>query len=134
MFAAKSSISKDHPRIHGEHHHQMVRYLYTLGSPPHTRGTPRLNNIRASIGRITPAYTGNTDRNKEETDFIRDHPRIHGEHSVRMIPFEVALGSPPHTRGTPKIMAPRSCGMRITPAYTGNTHIKHSFFVTFQHL
>ena len=123
MFAAKSSISKDHPRIHGEHHHQMVRYLYTLGSPPHTRGTPRLNNIRASIGRITPAYTGNTCLLYFVNCLDKDHPRIHGEHAILFALIYAFSGSPPHTRGTHNIKGSSRPMCRITPAYTGNTPV-----------
>ncbi len=51
---------QDHPRIHGEHLDFDIKEAYEVGSPPHTRGTHKLNEISKQCDRITPAYTGNT--------------------------------------------------------------------------
>ena len=54
--------------------------------------------------------------------FIKDHPRIHGEHCIRNLPLWVYRGSPPHTRGTHYLDDEDVDLLGITPAYTGNTH------------
>ena len=121
MFAAKSSISKDHPRIHGEHHTELTQIESVQGSPPHTRGTLSSFSLRQFFCRITPAYTGNTQFRSFNHPLPEDHPRIHGEHQ-HIIHFNtLLLGSPPHTRGTLRQICFNRRITRITPAYTGNT-------------
>ena len=51
----------------------------------------------------------------------QDHPRIHGEHSVKSSIILYLPGSPPHTRGTLIASMLYPYLDRITPAYTGNT-------------
>ena len=51
----------------------------------------------------------------------KDHPRIHGEHPPKRLMLPVAIGSPPHTRGTQIYYHDVLAFVRITPAYTGNT-------------
>ena len=140
--------NRDHPRIRGEHYQGFAKQNYTMGSSPHTRGTP--------------APTPST------TPWRRDHPRIRGEHSSRttrsspasrIIPAYagntargpkqafIDLGSSPHTRGTrsgwprysrpawdhPRIRGEHDEGgehcsdeVGIIPAYAGNTRINRS--------
>ena len=57
----------------------------------------------------------------DETEAMRDHPRIHGEHLNHFRPLLDKSGSPPHTRGTPLRGRLRIGQPGITPAYTGNT-------------
>ena len=72
-----------------------------LGSPPHTRGTPKCG-LRS-------------------WHCVWDHPRIHGEHQSVRPDSHRARGSPPHTRGTQHLILHGHTARRITPAYTGNT-------------
>ena len=51
---------RDHPRIRGEHFVIVKLIFAILGSPPHTRGTPEIKVTSPFMGRITPAYAGNT--------------------------------------------------------------------------
>ena len=51
---------KDHPRIRGEYLTLPAFLLLLWGSPPHTRGILFRLNPFLLIGRITPAYAGNT--------------------------------------------------------------------------
>ena len=51
----------------------------------------------------------------------RDHPRIHGEHQMRVEKLALRVGSPPHTRGTLNDYKCTNGKHGITPAYTGNT-------------
>ena len=52
---------------------------------------------------------------------LKDHPRIRGEHLISDNYLEAVIGSPPHTRGTPKCPFISFAEKRITPAYAGNT-------------
>ena len=83
--AKKRLTIKDHPRIHGEHSANLVLGMSSLGSPPHTRGTLFTQIDWAITSRITPAYTGNTRAGKDDVIVIKDHPRIHGEHTKRSL-------------------------------------------------
>ena len=96
---APAGISRDHPRIRGEHECQVARVLAVVGSSPHTRGA--LHQIRhCAIERgIIPAYAGSTRWKKCDSDFGRDHPRIRGEHRALNPGGVFSAGSSPHTRG-----------------------------------
>ena len=114
-------LVKDHPRIRGEHFLGNKKISYTLGSPPHTRGTPPLVRHNSTQSGITPAYAGNTLPVLVLRIAPGDHPRIRGEHSLGFLGLSWNRGSPPHTRGTRLIMFTKSMIERITPAYAGNT-------------
>ena len=136
-------LSRDHPRIRGEHH-------------------DLLPELGAGAG-IIPAYAGNTLCSLGFVCGSGDHPRIRGEHRVRRQVDDVGLGiipayagntvqalrrclccggSSPHTRGTPDCYARSACRCGdhprirgehapsafaprpwrgIIPAYAGNT-------------
>ena len=100
------------------------------GSPPPTRGTRgTLRALRPSF-RITPAYAGNTVIFPTFGAVCWDHPRLRGEHSVRLLNSTEGLGSPPPTRGTPKKALAPFDDLRITPAYAGNTVYVDPIFKT----
>ena len=92
---------KDHPRIRGEHFPLPLDCHCSLGSSPHSRGTPSISHRSALSDGIIPAFAGNT------TDFRPciftqwDHPRIRGEHTVLKLVKAEDPGSSPHSRGTP---------------------------------
>ena len=71
--------------------------------------------------RITPACAGNTYGDLANALGIRDHPRIRGEHVMKISNLIGILGSPPHTRGTLEVMDEIYETFGITPAYAGNT-------------
>jgi len=50
----------DHPRLRGEHGHQRVVSVETIGSPPPARGARADHQHRPRTGRITPACAGST--------------------------------------------------------------------------
>ena len=105
----------------GEHPWAPGTYPSKTGSPPHVRGTRRCRESRRCPQRITPACAGNTNgigRHKAPT---QDHPRMCGEHSLRMIAIHVFMGSPPHVRGTRLSREDKQVVDRITPACAGNT-------------
>ena len=93
-----------------------------MGSPPPTRGTQQRGLSRATTGRITPAYAGNTNLSIFSCPYSRDHPRLRGEH-ISYQPFaNTLIGSPPPTRGTLMQSDIQQRKARITPAYAGNTN------------
>ncbi len=94
-------VNWDHPRIRGEHAIWPLRTTAQSGSPPHTRGTLRLELEEARHHRITPAYAGNTDNFRNSSLYQADHPRIRGEHAESELDLTSVDG--------------------ITPAYAGNT-------------
>ena len=101
------------------------------GSPPHTRGIPTCMKLRPPWRGITPAYTGNTQLSCRPCSRPRDHPRIHGEYATGQTNTFNWEGSPPHTRGIPRIIPGNVSFKRITPAYTGNTieSVKFNHFI-----
>ena len=71
--------------------------------------------------RIIPACAGNTQGPTTTVSATRDHPRMRGEHWTQVRVCVVRLGSSPHARGTPIVVA-WYCGLLgIIPACAGNT-------------
>ena len=71
---------QDHPRLCGEHAEGFSSDFLILGSSPLMRGT-RVDEVPEDyVGRIIPAYAGNTDPGADRSDPLRDHPRLCGEH------------------------------------------------------
>ena len=94
------AVSRDHPRMRGEHGlNHGVRDSRT-GSSPHARGT-RLS-IRSGSSRkgIIPACAGNTPVRYRRQWRQGDHPRMRGEHPKRQDRKHTPAGSSPHARGT----------------------------------
>ena len=85
------------------------------------RGTLKRNAAIRSAQGIIPAYAGNTMALSLATMDWRDHPRVCGEHVfLERVPAGVA-GSSPRMRGTPSWKNMEGEGLRIIPAYAGNT-------------
>jgi len=120
--ASSRPADRDHPRIRGEHLLLFLPLLVLAGSPPHTRGAQPSTSASADTIGITPAYAGSTKSVRSQTVDIRDHPRIRGEHLIRISPGGIVAGSPPHTRGAPNVSGPAIVFQGITPAYAGSTH------------
>ena len=110
-----------HPRIRGEHFFRVCSHSSYSGSPPHTRGTHGLGRPLRWAGGLTPAYAGNTRGWALVVAGTWAHPRIRGEHAVPFEDASLGFGSPPHTRGTPKVPIQETPGFGLTPAYAGNT-------------
>ena len=91
--------TRDHPRIRGEHTGSGANCPLGLGSPPHTRGALNADIIGGHAVGITPAYAGSILYLYLSLAWTRDHPRIRGEHPVRVQVCRLRQGSPPHTRG-----------------------------------
>ena len=70
---------------------------------------------------IIPAYAGNTQGHPRRRGPDRDHPRICGEHRIRLTLPMKSPGSSPHMRGTLGNGEYFRAGTGIIPAYAGNT-------------
>ena len=85
------------------------------------RGT-RLPCKLLSIGNgIIPAYAGNTTYWKLHELYVRDHPRVCGEHCGEHSASFGVLGSSPRMRGTLHPLTFDHYYPGIIPAYAGNT-------------
>ena len=115
------SLSRDHPRVCGEHKRRVGTGGYSAGSPPRMRGTRTSHMLHVSSHGITPAYAGNTFQGFFFETRTRDHPRVCGEHLLFFKLGTTLLGSPPRMRGTLPGCYGYLNGLGITPAYAGNT-------------
>ena len=70
---------------------------------------------------IIPAYAGSTLAGASDCVFLRDHPRIRGEHSRERPGSGSLLGSSPHTRGARAVDGDLQEFSGIIPAYAGST-------------
>ena len=116
-----SPLSRDHPRVCGEHSTIKNSGSCVLGSSPRMRGTPKSTAKRAKQAGIIPAYAGNTDHRHAHYGGIRDHPRVCGEHAMSFPYSNRSMGSSPRMRGTRAAGRDEAEGSGIIPAYAGNT-------------
>ena len=93
----------------------------TPGSSPRMRGTPVPVNTPLGVIGIIPAYAGNTFRWLNCQCLDRDHPRVCGEHNIRVFQLRFKPGSSPRMRGTRGGAGPWLAPLGIIPAYAGNT-------------
>ena len=76
-------LSRDHPRIRGEHVDRGVLDDRAQGSSPHTRGAHLRQHGTGKHSGIIPAYAGSTWLRRRPYVVNSDHPRIRGEHLGR---------------------------------------------------
>ena len=89
------------------------------------RGTLILSTSTILLSGIIPAYAGNTCSRIVDASAIKDHPRLCGEHTMSCLQLIKKLGSSPLMRGTHGFRHMMQMGVRIIPAYAGNTHQAH---------
>ena len=99
--AASAKVTRDHPRMCGEHGRLATMPCRSPGSSPHVRGAQRLERQSCSLSGIIPACAGSTSWETLRRSSIRDHPRMFGEHSVKHNAKGNDQGSSPHVRGAP---------------------------------
>ena len=114
----------DHPRVCGEHNGVEDLKKALWGSSPRVRGTPRPDPPESARPGIIPACAGNTGKHSPLVRFLRDHPRVCGEHPLDIIQELFALGSSPRVRGTPEQCGRDQAREGIIPACAGNTRIR----------
>ena len=76
-------VSRDHPRMRGEHSTDMVPVSTHIGSSPHARGARAHMRSTSGFWRIIPACAGSTLSPSRGRRTWRDHPRMRGEHDAR---------------------------------------------------
>ena len=119
---APPGISRDHPRIRGEHVAFNSAMLASFGSSPHTRGALVAGQVDDVHGRIIPAYAGSTGPPEPTPAGLSDHPRIRGEHPGVNRNGRGPAGSSPHTRGALSHLHLGRDVQGIIPAYAGSTY------------
>ena len=112
-----------HPRTRGENPSTSTSRHIVSGSPPHTRGKLLGNRLLGARAGLTPAHAGKTIVGNSIICKRKAHPRTRGENSSRPFGNKSCLGSPPHTRGKPKLHRQLLQGGRLTPAHAGKTRV-----------
>ena len=110
-----------HPRLCGEHLPEAVARVAGTGSSPPVRGTREGDDLRGLVERFIPACAGNTASSKRQTAGNTVHPRLCGEHNVRIVVFTDQVGSSPPVRGTLGTVGSEEFLYRFIPACAGNT-------------
>ena len=109
----------DHPRIRGEHIHEVDRAYRGAGSSPHTRGARARRRRQSLLLRIIPAYAGSTNPDAPCACRKPDHPRIRGEHPRIETARQRENGSSPHTRGARAVLRYSEGGREDHPRIRG---------------
>ena len=140
--ASRQCVTRDHPRVRGEHTVQEFPVADTVGSSPRSRGAPASTSARSrgdadhprvrgehcgiaarhpSRRGIIPAFAGSTQIARNDRAAIWDHPRVRGEHLIRMLSAVSGTGSSPRSRGAPSSGYSPAPQSRIIPAFAGST-------------
>ena len=114
-------LTRDHPRVCGEHKMKPTTLSGSMGSSPRMRGTHHRSPVACAGGGIIPAYAGNTSCCRATQSVCGDHPRVCGEHASVPALSHLVLGSSPRMRGTRTICKTVQDTSGIIPAYAGNT-------------
>ena len=101
MSAAYLSLSRDHPRMCGEHSPSVTPPAVNTGSSPHVRGALQIGVLPVSISGIIPACAGSTGG-------------LWGGSPC-------GLGSSPHVRGALRLLSTARAERGIIPACAGST-------------
>ena len=76
-------LTRDHPRVCGEHRVFIFGEIIKLGSSPRMRGTPRTARRNRRQAGIIPAYAGNTQPAKGDVlRHIGSSPRMRGTRTM----------------------------------------------------
>ena len=110
----------DYPRMCGKHQCTVFSKCPQEGSSPHVRGARTSCITRQRRRGIIPACAGNTLGNLGSADFLRDHPRMCGEHWKEGGATGQQVGSSPHVRGAWVARPSPDSGPGIIPACAGS--------------
>ena len=111
----------DHPRVCGEHSSAMPHRQPNRGSSPRVRGAREGATGAGDAAGIIPACAGSTLHDCPPECNAGDHPRVCGEHQVRVDGAEQDEGSSPRARGAPGAPIAAAGRGRIIPACAGST-------------
>ena len=113
--------TRDHPRVCGEKCEPKHDLFNEQGSPPRMRGKGiSVVGMIQLIG-ITPAYAGKSFTFPMAFADAKDHPRVCGEKSAKLVFPQKTAGSPPRMRGKVRRERGPMRSRRITPAYAGKS-------------
>ena len=118
----RASDRQDHPRMRGEHGGAMWVNAGDPGSSPHARGARQSFAASLAVRGIIPACAGSTPSLPNDYQANWDHPRMRGEHTVRVVRPTLSRGSSPHARGARHVGCGRQIDVGIIPACAGSTH------------
>ena len=107
--------------MRGEHPISLDDASVEEGSSPHARGAPPGRMSNGWNGRIIPACAGSTVEDPYTGEFVRDHPRMRGEHMLVARLDEEVSESSPHARGAHSRLESPSREAGIIPACAGST-------------
>ena len=122
-FGTHGAGSRDHPRVCGEHCLPIHLMWSWSGSSPRVRGTHPINLSKTDRVGIIPACAGSTKDSTRQGAFSWDHPRVCGEHFLKLCGTLALTGSSPRVRGTPAPAEANLFDPGIIPACAGNTLI-----------
>ena len=91
--------SQDHPRVCGKNFTCSASTKIALGSPPRVREKRSIPRKVDKTCGITPACAGKTPCDREDSRWIRDHPRVCGKNHKNHISVLLVIGSPPTCAG-----------------------------------
>ena len=112
---------RDHPRMCGEHAIIKRSTNSDAGSSPHVRGARGRFSRSIPHDGIIPACAGSTMVAGRHSTPSRDHPRMCGEHAVKVWRLHLFLGSSPHVRGAHVDRIGLLGHLGIIPACAGST-------------
>ena len=118
---AMRRLTRDHPRMRGEHSLRARMRLSSGGSSPHARGALNSLAYRNAPHGIIPACAGSTGSQRRVRACAGDHPRMRGEHKDSSSPSTPSAGSSPHARGARPQNLTCACEDGIIPACAGST-------------
>ena len=101
LISINSPVSRDHPRMCGEHFNCEEVALMRVGSSPHVRGAHLDRRLPRRESGIIPACAGSTWPASPPWHSSWDHPRMCGEHFIFGGDLPLTEGSSPHVRGAP---------------------------------
>ena len=107
--------------MRGEHHWLARKMHHTQGSSPHARGALDDQPVFKRTRRIIPACAGSTYEHTPERPQLGDHPRMRGEHRLKVSVISPVMGSSPHARGAPHLGTACVGDFGIIPACAGST-------------
>ena len=116
-----SSLKGIIPACAGNTVNESTRISLGCGSSPRVRGTLRCAICRSPARGIIPACAGNTRSRRSCSFALRDHPRVCGEHKLKLVIITQHQGSSPRVRGTLLAEEAHAGKNGIIPACAGNT-------------